>query len=71
MLYKAILDCTDIGGRHFRRGEIVDLPEGKHSDFLKPLDEPVEVIQPEEEIQEVTEKDETPKSTAKSKSAKK
>lgn len=70
MRYKAILDCTDIGGRYFKRGEIADLPEGKHSSFLIPLDEPAEASEAPEETQEPAE-EEVPKTTAKSKSAKK
>lgn len=49
--YRAVINCTDFDGRFYRQGEIVDLPEGKHSDWLVPLDalEPVETLDEEPE----------------------
>lgn len=38
--YKAVLSCTDFDGRFYQQGEIVELSEGKHSDWLILLDKP-------------------------------
>lgn len=38
--------CFDFGGRLFRKGDTVELLEGRHSKYLKPLD--VEEVTPGE-----------------------
>lgn len=58
MRYKAVVSCTDFDGRFYRKGEIVDLPEGKHSDFLVPLDAPMPMEAVTEEAETVTEETE-------------
>lgn len=60
------MNCTDFDGRFYRQGEIVELPEGKHSDWLvrldKPAPEPEAVDDAPENVDETPEPvDESPK----------
>lgn len=56
--YKAVLNCTDFDGRFYRQGEIVELPEGKHSDWLVCLDKPAAGLGAVDDVPENS--DETP-----------
>ena len=40
MRYYVEKDCCDFGGRFFKGGLEVDLPEGNHSRYLRPIGAP-------------------------------
>lgn len=66
MLYKALYSCTDFDGRFYAEGEVAELPEGRHSAFLVPVEQAESAAAETETTSETTKKT-TRKTTRKTK----
>lgn len=53
MKYVAVRDCTDVGGRWFRKGDVAELDgKAKHSKYLeKVAAEPAKPAEPEKPVE--------------------